>query len=58
MFRLAPGGGTGVVDFVRVNYPWGGHWPLFNIADALLVVGVAALLLRRLWTRPQAAAAA
>lgn len=48
VFRVAPGGGTGVVDFVKVNYPWGGHWPLFNIADALLVVGVAVLMLRRL----------
>lgn len=57
VFRLAPGGGTGVIDFVRVNYPWGGHWPLFNIADALLVVGVAALLLRRVRARPEAAAA-
>jgi signal peptidase II len=47
LFREAPGGGTGVVDFVQVNYPWGGHWPLFNVADALLVVGVAVLMLRR-----------
>lgn len=52
VFRLAPGGGTGVIDFVQINYPWGGHWPLFNVADALLVVGVAALVLRRLRARP------
>lgn len=45
MFREAPGGGTGVVDFVKVNYPWGGSWPTFNVADALLVVGVALLLI-------------
>ncbi len=49
VFRLAPGGGTGVIDFVQVNYPWGGHWPLFNVADALLVVGVGVLVVRR-WT--------
>ena len=52
VFRAAPGGGTGVIDFVKVNYPWGGHWPLFNVADALLVVGVAVLMLRRL-RRPE-----
>ncbi|MEY3014450.1 MAG: hypothetical protein RIT45_3185 [Pseudomonadota bacterium] len=45
MFREAPGGGTGVVDFVKLNYPWGGSWPAFNVADALLVVGVGLLLL-------------
>lgn len=48
VFRAAPGGGTGVVDFLQVNYPWGGHWPLFNVADALLVVGVAVLVGRSL----------
>lgn len=53
VFREAPGGGTGVVDFVQINYPWGGHWPLFNVADALLVVGVGVLLLRGLLTRPR-----
>ncbi|HLV68619.1 MAG TPA: signal peptidase II [Polyangiaceae bacterium] len=40
--RLA---GTGVVDFIKVNYPWGGSWPLFNVADVLIVVGVALLFL-------------
>lgn len=55
LFRAAPGGGTGVVDFVQVNYPWGGHWPLFNVADALLVVGVAVLMLRRARTKSDAA---
>ncbi len=44
-FRAAPGGGTGVVDFIAVTLPGGGRWPTFNIADVLLVVGVAALLL-------------
>lgn len=43
VLRQAPGGGTGVVDFVKVNYPWGGSWPTFNIADAWLVVGVVLL---------------
>ncbi len=45
VMRLAPQGGTGVVDFVKVNYPWGGSWPTFNVADAWLVVGVALLLI-------------
>jgi len=36
---------TGVVDFIRVNYPWGGSWPTFNVADALVAVGVAMLLI-------------
>ena len=34
----------GVVDFIKVNYPWGGSWPTFNVADALVFVGVAMLL--------------
>ncbi len=45
VLRQAPGGGTGVVDFVKVNYPWGGSWPTFNVADAWLVVGVALIAL-------------
>lgn len=35
----------GVVDFIKVNYPWGGSWPTFNVADILVVVGVALLLI-------------
>lgn len=43
-------GRAGVVDFIKVYYPWGGSWPNFNVADALLVVGVALMIL---WgTRP------
>lgn len=38
-------GRSGVVDFIKVYYPWGGSWPNFNVADALLVVGVGLLLL-------------
>ncbi len=45
VMRQAPQGGTGVVDFVKVNYPWGGSWPTFNVADAWLVIGVALLLI-------------
>lgn len=45
LFREAPGGGTGVVDFIRVNYPWGGSWPTFNVADVLVAVGVGLLLI-------------
>lgn len=44
LFREAPGGGTGVVDFIRVSYPWGGSWPTFNIADALVAIGVGLLI--------------
>jgi len=48
-------GNAGVVDFIRVNFPWGGSWPSFNVADAALVVGVVLLA----WTlrgRPDPAA--
>lgn len=38
-------GRPGVVDFIKVHYPWGGSWPSFNVADALLVVGVGLMLL-------------
>lgn len=49
-FRLDELGRPGVVDFIKVHYPWGGSWPNFNIADALLVVGVVLMVL---WgTRP------
>lgn len=51
IFREAPGGGTGVVDFIRVSYPWGGSWPTFNVADALVAVGVALLLLHSFRSR-------
>lgn len=34
-----------VVDFIRVNYPWGGSWPVFNVADAWVAIGVAMLLI-------------
>ena len=39
-------GRYGVVDFIRINYPWsgGGSWPTFNVADVLLLVGVGLLL--------------
>ena len=37
--------GSGVVDFIKVNYPWGGNWPLFNAADVFVVVGVGILFL-------------
>jgi len=40
MFRMTPSGETGVVDFIQINYPWGGHWPIFNVADVLLLVAV------------------
>ncbi len=44
MFRVDELGHHGVVDFIRVNFPWGGSWPSFNVADAVLVVGVVFLL--------------
>lgn len=47
VFRAAPGGGTGVVDFIKLNYPWGGSWPTFNVADVLVALGAIYLLLRQ-----------
>lgn len=43
-FRAAPGGGTGVVDFIAVTLPGGHRWPTFNVADVLLAVGVGVVL--------------
>jgi signal peptidase II len=37
-------GHRGVVDFIKVNFPWGGSWPSFNVADAAIAVGAALLL--------------
>ena len=39
------GGRHGVVDFLKINYPWGGSWPTFNIADVALLVGVGLLFI-------------
>lgn len=36
-------GHRGVVDFIKINFPWGGSWPNFNVADAALLFGVVAL---------------
>jgi len=44
LVRANDAGFYGVVDFIKVNYPWGGSWPTFNVADALLLVGVLILL--------------
>lgn len=44
VFRVDELGQHGVVDWIRVNFPWGGSWPSFNIADAALVVGVLLLM--------------
>ena len=55
-FRSAPGGGTGVIDFIKVSYPWGGSWPTFNVADIWVFMGGALLLLlylARRRTQPQ-----
>jgi lipoprotein signal peptidase len=44
-----------VVDFIdaHVATPWGDfHWYVFNLADASIVCGVAALVLDGLWGRP------
>lgn len=56
VFRKLANGGTGVVDFIKVNYPWGGSWPTFNIADSLLVVGVALLVVKWMQTARSEAA--
>ena len=47
-FREAPGGGTGVVDFIAVTLPGGYRWPTFNVADVLLAVGVGLILVASL----------
>ncbi len=44
LLRVDALGQHGVVDFIRVNFPWGGSWPNFNVADAALVVGVLLLM--------------
>ena len=43
LVRANDGGFYGVVDFIKINYPWGGSWPTFNVADVLLLVGVVLL---------------
>lgn len=51
IFR-APGPLQGhVVDFVSVFAPDGDVWPVFNVADASLCVGVALLVLLSVWGR-------
>jgi signal peptidase II len=46
LFRADALGQHGVVDFIKLNYPWdgGGSWPSFNIADSALVVGTILLM--------------
>lgn len=44
LVRANDGGYYGVVDFIKINYPWGGSWPTFNVADMLLLFGVVTLL--------------
>jgi signal peptidase II len=45
LFRIDELGRHGVVDFMKINYPWGGSWPVFNVADVALLVGVAVLFI-------------
>lgn len=43
-----------VVDFIEIGVPrW--HWPIFNVADAAITIGILVLLV--VWTRPPAPAA-
>jgi len=44
LVRVDALGHHGVVDFIKINYPWGGSWPTFNIADSALVVGTILLM--------------
>jgi signal peptidase II len=55
LFRFDELGRPGVVDFMKINYPWGGSWPVFNVADVALLVGVG-LLLMTAWRRGPASA--
>ena len=45
----------GVVDFLQFYYPWDpdNYWPIFNIADSALVVGMALLLVYVQFYAPQ-----
>ena len=45
VLRVNARGEHGVVDFIKINYPWGGSWPNFNVADIALAVGVGLLML-------------
>jgi signal peptidase II len=45
LFRVDDFGNHGVVDFIKFNYPWGGSWPSFNLADTALVIGTILLLI-------------
>lgn len=56
LFRVDALGHHGVVDFIKLNYPWGGSWPSFNIADAALVIGVILLVWDLRTRKPPAAA--
>jgi signal peptidase II len=44
LVRVDDFGHHGVVDFIKLNYPWGGSWPTFNVADSALVVGTILLM--------------
>ena len=35
---------VGVIDFIVFNYPGGGSWPTFNVADALVAIGAGLLI--------------
>lgn len=45
LLRIDELGRSGVVDFIKINYPWGGSWPTFNVADVALVVGALIMVL-------------
>jgi signal peptidase II len=47
LFRANDFGVYGVVDFIKINYPWGGSWPTFNVADIAILVGMVLLVLHR-----------
>lgn len=51
LFRINALGDHGVVDFIQFNYPWGGSWPSFNLADTALVIGTVLLMLSLSKTR-------
>lgn len=61
-FSLVIGGALGnvidrlrfeaVVDFIDV-YVSGYHWPAFNVADSAITLGVLALVLNNLFTKPE-----
>jgi signal peptidase II len=44
-----------VIDYMRISYwpPTGSHWPIFNLADAFITVGIVLLVFDTIFPRPR-----